>query len=62
MKKTTKKQAESYFKLYLYPQIKNLDKYSQYEVWNSYIDGLCKSGEITNKQYATWLNPRYLKK
>ena len=25
--------------------------------WNNFTDYLCKSGEITTKQYETWSNP-----
>jgi polyhydroxyalkanoate synthesis regulator phasin len=27
------------------------------ENWNNFTDDLCKSGEITTKQYETWTNP-----
>ena len=25
--------------------------------WQTYTDQLCKAGQITQKQYATWTNP-----
>jgi len=31
-----------------------IDKVARAEAWGIYIDGLCKAGEITQKQYETW--------
>jgi hypothetical protein len=31
------------------------------EAWNNYTDELCKSGQITSRQYETWLCPRELR-
>lgn len=31
------------------------------EAWNNFTDYLCKSGEITNKQYASWTHPVFTK-
>jgi hypothetical protein len=28
------------------------------EAWNNYTDMLCKSGEISPRQYNTWVSPR----
>ena len=28
------------------------------EAWNNWTDGLCKDGEITQRQCETWLHPR----
>ncbi len=33
------------------------DKVALCEAWNNYTDRLCKDGQITLKQYETWLNP-----
>jgi len=33
------------------------DKVAIRTAWNDWTDGLCKSGEITQKQYESWLNP-----
>lgn len=30
------------------------DKCAMDEAWGVWIDGLCKEGEITDKQYHTW--------
>ena len=31
-----------------------IDPYARAEAWGIYIDGLCKAGEITQKQYESW--------
>ena len=36
------------------PNLKK-DKIAKSEEWANYIDSMCKSGEITLKQYETWL-------
>ena len=36
------------------PRLKG-DKIAKREDWANYIDGLCKDGEITLKQYENWL-------
>ena len=28
------------------------------EAWNDWTDGLCKNGQITQRQYERWLMPR----
>jgi len=33
------------------------DKPAKRENWGIYIDALCKSGQITQRQYDTWTNP-----
>lgn len=34
-----------------------MDYPARRETWNDFTDALCKSGEITLKQYETWVNP-----
>ncbi len=33
------------------------DRPAMREAWNNYTDYLCKDGQITDKQYATWTGP-----
>jgi hypothetical protein len=33
------------------------DKVAIRTAWNDWTDGLCKSGEITEHQYESWVNP-----
>jgi len=33
------------------------DKVMRAEEWNNYTDSLCKSGQISSKQYNNWSNP-----
>ena len=33
------------------------DKPKIRQAWNVYTDMLCKDGEITQRQYDTWINP-----
>jgi hypothetical protein len=35
----------------------NSDTVALAEEWNNYTDYLCKTGDITSKQYETWDNP-----
>lgn len=30
---------------------------AQDQAWNDWTDGLCKDGEITERQYSTWSSP-----
>jgi len=34
-----------------------VDYWTAFEAWTAYIDGLCKDGEITNKQFESWKTP-----
>ncbi len=57
----TKKEAESYFREHILPAViakygKN-DSVAIREEWSIYTDSLCKSRQITMKQYETWDNP-----
>lgn len=53
----TKKDAITYFNRYIKPAIPTDDKPALWEAWNIYTDGLCKDGEITDKQYNNWSHP-----
>ena len=33
------------------------DYWKAQEMWSAYTDNLCKSGQITQKQYDTWETP-----
>lgn len=55
----TKQQATAEFKE-MYPNYKQETKadYCKMQlIWSTYVDGLCKDGQITQKQYDTWLAP-----
>lgn len=43
-----------------------VDYWAAQEAWAFYTDGLCKAGEITQKQWSNWLTPfpygKHLKK
>ncbi|MGU8835468.1 hypothetical protein ACV3UL_14395 [Clostridium perfringens] len=36
---------------------KKNDSVAKREAWGNFTDALCKDGEITQKQYNTWLAP-----
>jgi hypothetical protein len=38
-----------------------VDTHARSFAWSTFVDGLCKSGDITQRQYDTWSNP-YVKK
>ena len=42
-------------------QCQKYDKPCLREAWNNFTDGLCKSGQITMRQYETWQHPRFIK-
>lgn len=53
----TKKEAEREFSQ-MYPGIeKSTDIPQRNEAWGIFIDGLCKEGRITSKQYHNWGYP-----
>jgi hypothetical protein len=33
------------------------DRVAIREAWNNYTDALCKEGQITMRQYETWVGP-----
>lgn len=57
----TKTEAVKYFKENILPSVIERfgtnDKPAVRTEWHYYIDGLCKDGIITEKQYNTWDNP-----
>ena len=57
----TKKEALQIFKESELPYIVEAygpqDKPAIREAWNNFTDMLCKDGEITLKQYETWVHP-----
>lgn len=57
----TKVQVEKDFKEIYAEVLKGMDKPAKALAWHTYTDELCKSGEITQKQYDTWDNPSFIK-
>ena len=59
----TKKQAKQFFAESYYGDKYNLhraldaDRLAVQEEWSIFVDGLCRDGEITIKQYDTWTFP-----
>lgn len=53
----TYRQALKVFKEKLLPHLPTHDKPAQREAWVNYIDGLARTGAITDKQARTWDNP-----
>jgi hypothetical protein len=53
----TKKQVIATFKTEILPAIPANDKPAQRMAWNNYTDSLCKDGQITLRQYETWVGP-----
>lgn len=60
----TKEEAERQYRDYVLPEVKKqyeqsgrIDKPARAEAWGIFIDGLCKDGQITMKQYETWEQP-----
>ena len=43
--------------IYLHLYIKKVDYWQAQLAWTEYVDGLCRRGEITEKQYNTWETP-----
>ena len=54
----TLREARKYFNEYLKPNVITLygknDTPALNEAFNDWVDSLCKSGEITERQYNTW--------
>ena len=58
----TKAQALADFKENILPEIKKVERNGvdgpmRSQAWNDYTDSLCKSGQITSRQYSSWSNP-----
>lgn len=51
-----KEQAQEYFERY-YLEPGEYDYWTVQEMWSAYVDSLCKDGQITQKQYDTWITP-----
>lgn len=43
--------------IYLNLYLEKVDYWRAFEAWSTFIDGLCKEGRITQKQYETWETP-----
>ena len=63
-KHITKADAVRSFKTYILPLIKLRyeadgvrDLPARREAWNDYTDDLCKSGQISERQYNNWSQP-----
>ena len=56
----TKVQAEEIFKRKYLPFIPKNDNPAKRMAWSDYTDFLCKSGQITMKQYETWTQPVFI--
>lgn len=54
----TKAQAEKLFKDTHEGLLKGTDSCAKRGAWHDFTDMLCKDGEITQKQYETWDNPK----
>lgn len=51
-------QAVKHFKMtHINLFLNEVDYWTGQEAWAAYVDGLCKDGEITQKQYDTWATP-----
>jgi len=61
VKAMTKAIALANFKQDVYPVVIEVyglkDKAAMRTEWGTYVDGLCRDGEVTGKQRMTWLNP-----
>lgn len=53
----TKREALEIFMLEILPGLPSRDIPARREAWNNFTDSLAKDGQITERQYATWLGP-----
>lgn len=56
----TKREADKIWRQELRPRVLRKypnDKPALREAWNDWTDGLCKDGQITQRQYDRWLCP-----
>lgn len=54
----TYKDAVKEFKdIYIGLYINQVDYWTAQQAWAEYTDSLCKAGQITEKQWETWLTP-----
>lgn len=56
----TKQQAVDYFRAWILPNLDITDRSLVRMTWNDYVDGLEKDGEITERQAATWTQPKFI--
>lgn len=61
----TKAEAEAQWREHYLPSVRaqfekngRVDEPARAESWNNYTDALCKNGDITKRQYATWTHPK----
>ena len=57
----TKRQADKIWFWEIRPEVirrHGLDRPAIREAWNNWTDGLCKNGQITQRQYDRWLCPK----
>ena len=55
-----KKQVESMFKETHASILKTNDRPMKSQAWHNYTDGLCKDGQISERQYSTWNTPKFI--
>lgn len=55
----TKNQAAIHFELFVLPFLQKKEMVIM-KAWESFKDELYKSGEITKRQYETWLVPKII--
>lgn len=57
----TKREAFSQFRNFIEPGVikyyGKTDRIALRTAWNDWTDSLCKSGDITQRQYDSWTNP-----
>lgn len=58
----TKVDAEQGFKEFYGEVLAGKDIPAKRMAWQVYVDGLCRGGEITQKQCDTWGNPSFVNK
>lgn len=54
---TYKEAVRDFERMYVSLYINRVDYWTAQFEWSTYVDGLCKAGEITQKQYGTWATP-----
>lgn len=58
----TKKQVENSFKEFFSDFLTSNDYPAKQFAWATFIDSLCKDGQISQKQFDTWGNPKCIGK
>lgn len=49
--------VKDFERIYIQYYMRHEDYWKAFEAWSAYIDGLCKDGQITQKQFETWQTP-----